>query len=252
MGLLERVVAASRARAITIVADDASSTRRNDTRRSLADALRGRNRLSLLAEFKRRSPTAPELAPTADLVTQLRAYEKAGAAAVSVLTEPTHFGGSLHDLRQARATIDMPILRKDFLVRPEQIRESAAAGADAVLLIVRCLSSNQLGEMLQACAAEGLEALVECHNQAELETALAHPETLIGINNRDLDTLHVDRGVARSLLPSVPATRIAIAESGYDDVQQLRELRGAVDAVLIGSALMRGSCVAAFAGEEKS
>ena len=239
-GVLTDLVRASRTRPV------AAPTAPVGPRASLAASLRGRDRISLLAEFKRRSPSDRVLAPEVDLLEQLRGYERAGAAGVSVLTEPTRFGGSIADLRAAVTASALPILRKDFLVRPEQVRESAANGASAVLLIARCLPDGALGEMVDACRRCGVEMLVECHDQSDLERALPFEDAMLGINNRDLDTLRIDREVTLRLAPSVPAERIVVAESGYVDAAQLQPLAGLVDAVLIGSALMRGAAAASF------
>lgn len=244
-GLLEGIVQSSRERELST---ESSVERRG----SLAAVLRGRASLSLLAEFKRRSPSAPKLAEHADLAAQVRGYEDAGAGGVSVLTEPTHFGGALTDLRAAAAVTSLPLLRKDFLVRPEQVTESAANGASAVLLIVRCLPGHQLGELVDACRRQQLDMLVECHDEDEIERALPFSEAMIGINNRDLDSLHVDTQRFMQLAPCVPHGRIVVAESGYREPQALRELHGLADAVLVGAALMQGACAAAFAAGRQS
>lgn len=233
-GVLADIVAASRARPLN------GSCAAAGPRRSLQSSLRGRASVSLLAEFKRRSPSDRVFAPEVDLRQQLERYEQSGAAAVSVLTEPTRFCGSLQDLRDAVACTSLPVLRKDFLVRPEQIQESAAAGAHAVLLIVRCLPGRLLEEMLDACDGAGVEPLVECHDEADLDRALPFERVMIGINNRDLDTLAVDRAVVARLAPRVPDGRVVVAESGYSSASQVAPLVGSVDAVLVGSALMRG------------
>ena len=245
-GVLLDLVAASRAR--PVVDGDAPP----GPRPSLVAALRGRERISLLAEFKRRSPSDRVFAPEVDLLSQLHGYQQAGAAAVSVLTEPTRFCGSMRDLRAAVAASPLPILRKDFLVRPEQVRESAANGASAVLLIVRCLPGAQLGEMVDACRAAGVEMLIECHDEADLDRALPFDDAVLGVNNRDLDTLRVDRAVVTRLAPRVPTDRVLVAESGYTDAAQLQPLHGVVDAVLIGSALMRGAAAGAFVAGGRS
>lgn len=221
-------------------------------RRSLVDALRGRDRISLLAEFKRRSPSDRVFAPEVDLLTQLHRYEQAGAAAVSVLTEPTRFCGSMQDLRASVTASALPILRKDFLVRPEQVRESAANGASAVLLIVRCLPGALLAKMVDACRVCGVEMLIECHDEADLDRALPFEDGVLGVNNRDLDTLRVDRDVVLRLASRVPDDRVLVAESGYTEAAQLEPLHGVVDAVLIGSALMRGAAAATFVAGGRS
>ena len=196
--------------------------------------------LSLIAEYKRRSPSAGEIAAGIPVADQVRAYERGGAAAVSILTEEEHFGGSLDDLRAAREACDLAILRKDFIVDPYQLYEAAANGADAVLLIVRALRDDQL-EVLQAEArALDLDCIVEVHDARELDRALEHEAEVIGINNRDLDGGQVDVGTTFELMPDVPTGKTVVAESGISDRRVLDELeRVGVDAVLIGEALMR-------------
>ena len=207
---------------------------------SFADAIRGRDALSVIAEFKRRSPSAGALRDD-DPGARARAYRDAGASAVSVLTDPDAFGGSFGDLGAAARASSLPVLMKDFVVDPAQVRAGWAAGASAVLLIVRCLSGKQLARLYEEARSLGLDALVEVHDEAELERALALEDAIVGINNRDLDTLETDRERAAALLPRVPPERITVAESGYLEPMHLVELRGKADAVLIGTALMRAS-----------
>ena len=198
--------------------------------------------LSLISEFKRHSPSAGAIDADASVVETVQAFERGGAAALSVLTDETHFGGSLEDLRAAREACDLPILRKDFVVDEYQLYEAAAYGADAVLLIVRALDSSSL-EALHGKALElDLDPLVEVHDEPELERALELDAAVIGINNRNLDTSRVDIATTFELMPDIPAGRTAVAESGISDADQLLELeRVGVDAVLIGEALMRAS-----------
>jgi indole-3-glycerol phosphate synthase len=192
----------------------------------------------VIAEFKRKSPSqgsmgAPELAE------QVRRYESAGASAISILTEPARFGGSYEDLTRAAEAVSVPLLMKDFVVDPLQVGEAARLGASAVLLILRCLSDGELDELVSACAAHRLTPLLECHRESEIEKALSHPNAVLGVNNRDLETLGIDRGIAPRLLARVPADRVAVAESGYESAREADEVRGLADAVLVGSALMR-------------
>jgi indole-3-glycerol phosphate synthase len=196
--------------------------------------------LSLIAEFKRRSPSAGQIAPeTADVAEQVRAYERGGAAAVSVLTDEPHFGGSLEDLRAARAACGMPIIRKDFIVDPYQLYEAAVNGADAVLLIARALDDRELRSLYEEARSIDLDCLVEVHDAAELERALEAGAEVIGINNRDLDEGTVDVATTYELMPDVPAGKTVVAESGISARAELEELeRVGVDAVLIGGALM--------------
>ena len=196
--------------------------------------------LSLIAEFKRRSPSAGSLAPESiDLAAQVSAYERGGAAALSVLTDERHFGGSLADLRAARAACEMPIIRKDFIVDPYQLFEAAVNGADAVLLIVAALGDDDLRALYQQARAIDLDCLVEVHDAEELERALEAGAEVIGINNRNHDDMSVDIGTTFELMPDVPAGKTVVAESGISGPEELAELdRVGVDAVLIGGALM--------------
>jgi indole-3-glycerol phosphate synthase len=195
--------------------------------------------LSLIAEFKRRSPSAGEISAGAAVGEQVRAYERGGAAALSVLTDERHFGGSLEDLREARAACDLPILRKDFIVDTYQLYEAAVNGADAVLLIVRALEDDELRELYEEARGLDLDCLVEVHDAAELQRALELDADVIGINNRDLDQGTVDVSTTYELMPDVPAGKAVVAESGISARAELDELeRVGVDAVLIGSALM--------------
>jgi indole-3-glycerol phosphate synthase len=196
--------------------------------------------LSLIAEFKRRSPSAGALAPDSiDIAAQVAAYERGGAAALSVLTDEPHFGGSLADLRAARAACELPIIRKDFVVDPYQLYEAAVNGADAVLLIVAALSDESLRALHQEARSIDLDCLVEVHDAEELERALDAGAEVIGINNRNLDDMSVDLGTTLELMPDVPAGKTVVAESGISGREELEELeRRGVDAVLIGGALM--------------
>jgi indole-3-glycerol phosphate synthase len=196
--------------------------------------------LSLIAEFKRRSPSAgANWAATAQVPAQVRAYERGGAAALSVLTDERHFGGSLEDLRAARSACDLPILRKDFIVDPYQLFEAAVNGADAVLLIVRALDDRALRGLYEEARGLDLDCLVEVHDAEELQRALDLDADVIGINNRDLDEGTIDVSLTYELMPDVPAGKTIVAESGIASRHELEELdRVGVDAVLIGSALM--------------
>lgn len=196
--------------------------------------------LSVIAEFKRRSPSAGQIAAEAiDVAAQVAAYERGGAAALSVLTDEPHFGGSLADLRAARAACDLPIIRKDFVVDPYQLYEAALNGADAVLLIVAALSDGDLQALSREARAIDLDCLIEVHDAEELERALAAGAEVIGINNRNLDDGSVDITTTYELMPDVPAGKTVVAESGISSRDELEELeRVGVDAVLIGTTLM--------------
>jgi indole-3-glycerol phosphate synthase len=196
--------------------------------------------ISLIAEHKRRSPSAGTIREGTTVEEIVLAYERGGAAALSILTEPFHFGGSLDDLREARASATLPVLRKDFIIDPYQLYEAAAAGADAILLIVAALDTRHLAELLQEAAALDLDALVEVHDERELEAALEVEADVLGINNRDLSDFTVDIERTYELLADVPAGKTVVSESGFSTREQLDELeRVGVDAVLIGETLMR-------------
>ncbi len=202
--------------------------------------------ISLIAEHKRRSPSAGAIREELTLEEVVGAYERGGAAALSILTEGPNFGGSLEDLRRARATSQLPILRKDFTVDAYQVHEAHAAGADAILLIVAALEDPQLAELHALAGELGLAALVEVHEEGELTRALALGAPLIGINNRDLTTLEVDPWRTSALRALIPPGVTVVAESGFSQPAELRELAAiGVDAVLMGEALMRADNVEA-------
>lgn len=196
--------------------------------------------LAVIAEFKRGSPSAGAIRPDADVASIVAAYERGGAAAISVLTDEPHFHGSLADLEAARGATSLPILRKDFIVDPYQLWEAAIAGADAVLLIVAALADEDLQVLFEEASALDLDCVVEVHDDEDLERALAIDPDVIGINNRNLKNLEVDTATAEDLLTDIPAGVTVVAESGYTSAEQIEELdRIGVDAVLIGESLMR-------------
>jgi indole-3-glycerol phosphate synthase len=202
--------------------------------------------LSVIAEFKRRSPSAGEIRTGATPAEIAHEYEEGGAAALSVLTEGPHFGGSLDDLREARAACELPVLQKDFIVDGYQLYEAAVAGADAVLLIVAAMDRMELGWLHEEARALDLDVVVEVHTEDELETALMVDADVIGINNRDLDDFSVEIQTTFELITDVPAGKTVVSESGIADRRTLEELeRVGVDAVLIGEALMRADDPAA-------
>jgi indole-3-glycerol phosphate synthase len=196
---------------------------------------------SLIAEVKKRSPSAGDLNATASAAELVAAYEKGGARGLSVLTEPEFFLGSAADLEAAREATALPALRKDFLLDPVQIIESRAMGADAVLVIVKAVPDDALlDELLKAAGELSMTALVEIHDERELDRAMDRGSELIGINQRDLTTFEVDTKLAARLRPSVPEGVVVVAESGIatrDDVAALED--AGVDAILVGEALMR-------------
>lgn len=199
-------------------------------------------RPAVIAEFKRRSPSAGDIAKGADPATVARAYEKAGASALSVLTEPAFFGGSWDDLKAARAATSLPVIRKDFIVDRYQIVETRALGADAILLIVAALTNRELVSFMEEAARWGLDVLVEAHTEEEVHRAIACGARLVGINNRDLKTFHVDTTLSARLRGLVPKGRRVVAESGIKTAADVSVLMHAgVDAILVGETLMRGA-----------
>lgn len=198
--------------------------------------------VSVICEFKRRSPSAGDIRADADVAEVVSAYERGGAAALSVVTESSSFGGALEDLLAARAGSGLPILRKDFVVEQYQLLEAAVFGADAVLLIVAALDPNHLAELYEEAQSLDLDTLVEVHDEADLEVALELDVDVIGINNRNLRNHKVDIATTGELVTDVPAGKTVVAESGYSRREQIEELeRVGVDAVLIGEALMRAA-----------
>jgi len=196
--------------------------------------------VNVIAEFKRRSPSRGTiregLAPDEVAI----AYENAGAAALSVLTEEDYFAGSLEDLRRARSATLLPVLRKDFVIDPYQVWEAAILGADAVLLIVAALSDPELRALSEAAEGAGLETLVEVHDREELDRALAIGCSIVGVNNRNLKSMVVDLETALGLAAAIPDHVVAVAESGIATGDDVHRLRGAgFDAFLVGEHLMR-------------
>jgi indole-3-glycerol phosphate synthase len=219
---------------------------------AFAAALRGAS-VALLCEIKRRSPSRGTINPGLALADHARAYARGGAAALSILTEESRFGGAAGDLPLAAAAVRVPLLRKDFLVSRDQLLEARALGASAALLIARALPPSRLADLHGAAQELGLETLVEVRGEEELATAIDIGAAVIGVNNRDLETLTMDPGVGDRLLPLVPAGCIAVWESGVQcraDVE--RASRAGADAVLVGSSISAASdpeaAVAALAG----
>lgn len=245
MSFLREIVAETRARLPRLPRGEPGP---RAARPRLLAALAGRERLSVVAELKRSSPSRGALAPDADAVTQAARYADAGASAISVLTEPRRFGGSFDDLQEVAARLPLPVLMKDFVLSPEQARVAALLGASAFLVILRLVDDVLLGELANAAREYGLEMLLEIHDAGELERALA-VDGAIGVNNRDLDVLDVDRGRALALAERLPSDRVVVAESGYTSPEQTRPLVGTFDGVLIGSALMTATDPGAFLRE---
>ena len=208
--------------------------------RAALEAASARGALGLIAEVKRSSPSKGPIAPDLDAATQARAYAAAGADAVSVLTEPARFGGALADLEAVTAAVDLPALRKDFIVDPYQVWESAAVGAAAVLLIAAALTDDQLRLLRDECDACGLDALAEAHDETDLRRALAAGATLVGVNNRDLRTLTVDLATTERLAWLVPDGVLVVSESGISCARDAHRVADAgARAVLVGESLVR-------------
>ena len=248
MGLLDEIVAAKRVSLVARQADvplrtlEARAARRIRPR-DLAAALQSREprRVRLLAELKRASPVAGVLARGFDPIPRAAQYVAAGAAALSVLTDQ-HFHGSLDDLVTVRASVDCPLLQKDFIIDEYQLWEACANGADAVLLIVGVLAPTRLHALYQAAKRLGLSALVEVHDAEELDAAAELDPRLLGINNRDLKTFRTDLTTTERLAPLAPPGACLVAESGIATRADVARLAAAgVDAVLVGEALSRSN-----------
>jgi indole-3-glycerol phosphate synthase len=257
MGFLTDIVAEVRAGLQAAPLDVAALRRRAatlDPPLDLANALAGHG-MAVIAEVKRASPSAGAIATDVDPVAQARAYAAGGAAAVSVLTEPRHFAGSLHDLEAVRAAVEVPLLRKDFLVEPSQLVEARAHGADAILLIAAALGDDELAAMLTEAGALGMGVLLETHGEGDLDRALATDARVIGVNARDLESLEVDPARARRHLTRVPADRIAVLESGIGSrADVVAAAEAGASAILVGETLMRagdpGRAIRSLIGEE--
>ena len=258
MGPLGRLSASAAARAETLGANSAEIRARAldaAPAPSFAAALR-RADVAVIAEVKRRSPSKGVINAGIDAATQATAYARGGAAALSILTEPTEFGGAVSDLVDAQRATALPTLKKDFHVHPLQVLEAKAAGASALLLIARALDSTRLRELADHAATLGLEVLVEIRSESELEDALAIQDAVIGVNSRDLETLVIDPTVTARLIAMIPNDRIAIAESGVSsraDVERVSRI--GADAVLVGSSISAAtdpaSAVAALTGVQR-
>jgi indole-3-glycerol phosphate synthase len=204
---------------------------------SFRGALEGRW-VGVIAEVKRSSPSKGAINPGLDLARQVGAYEAGGAAAISVLTEPTRFGGSSDDLVLARKSVALPLLKKDFHVEVSQIHEARALGASAALVIARAVPPGRLKDLMTAGADVALEILVEVRDERELDLALSLNARLIGVNNRNLETLEIDPATALRILPLIPRDVVAIAESGIASAADVKRVADAgADAVLVGSEL---------------
>lgn len=211
------------------------------TPRDCVALLRGRDQVRVIAEVKRASPSRGPLAEIGDPASLAADYAAGGATVISVLTEQRRFGGSLADLDAVRARVDVPILRKDFVVDPYQVWEARAHGADLVLLIVAALTDQQLRELAAQASEIGLTALVEVHDEVEAERAMTAGATVIGVNARDLRTLQVRRDTFAKVVSHLPEEVVRVAESGVRGPQDVTDyVRHGADAVLVGEALVTG------------
>lgn len=244
---LDKVVAETRERLarradeldIAKLRDKAKAFRSGRESFRLHAALSVKDRVNIIAEIKRASPSRNDIDPTANAAERAKTYETSGAAAISILTEPTYFKGSLDDIRDARRAVDIPLLRKDFIVDEVQIYEAAIAGADAVLLIVAALSDAELRTLIAAADSLGLDALVETHDLDEVKISEDAVSKKKKINNRDLHTLAVDLATSFELAAHKPDTALFVAESGIRSSEEIEKLRNAgFDGFLIGEALM--------------
>ena len=247
--MLDEIVAATERRLPEVIArweEFRSTPVRPD--RPFHAALRGPG-ISVIAEVKRRSPSRGTLNAELDPATRAAAYERGGASAISVLTERDHFDGSPADLQLVKQAVEIPALRKDFIVHPAQVWESAALGADAILLIVAILDDERLGGLLAEAGEAGLSALVEVHSAEEVERALGAGARIIGVNNRDLRTFEVSLTTAEHLAPLIDDQVTRVAESGIHTPEDVsRMARAGYQAVLVGESLVRSDDPAGLVG----
>ena len=239
--ILRDVRADLAARQERVTLDDLkSSVASRDPCRNPLPVLRGQG-VAVIAEVKRASPSRGELASIPDPAALAGEYEAGGAAVVSVLTEQRRFGGSLEDLAAVRRAVDVPVLRKDFVVSSYQLWEARAHGADLVLLIVAALDQSALVSLVERAGSLGLTPVVECHSEDEVGRAVDAGATVVGVNARDLRTLEVDRDLFKRLAPCIPSGVVRIAESGVTGPRDVMEYaRAGADAVLVGEALVTG------------
>ena len=209
-------------------------------------------KLAVIAEIKRRSPSAGAIKENASAVEQARRYRAAGAAALSILTDTEYFGGTLADLVEVNADFSLqppavPCLRKDFMVHPIQVLQAREVGASAILIIVRALNDDEITSLHTAATASGLDALFEIHNEEELRRAVQHQAQIIGVNNRDLAIFKTDIGLSERLIPLFPKSVVAVSESGFSTAADAARARQAgAHALLLGEALMKAADPAAL------
>lgn len=248
---LDRIIAAKRDAMSAVTAEMRQSMRaaalaavsQRAAKRVFLDAIRRKDRTNIIAEVKRSSPSVGTIHQSANAVATATLYANGGAAAISVLTEPEYFKGSLEDLRDVSKCVDVPLLRKDFTVDRHQIYEAAAAGASAILLIVAALNATELRALREIAEEElGLDALVESHSEREVEAALGSGATIIGVNNRNLQTLEVTLETSRRLARFITSEKVFVAESGIKTPDDIASLKGCgYNTFLIGETLMRAA-----------
>ncbi len=252
LAVLEEIVASTRRRIGPLIQnriDLRAAALSTDPALGFADALAAPG-FQIIAEIKRKSPSAGVLTETLVPEEQAVVYVDGGAAAISVLTEPEFFAGSVADLQTVREAVDIPLLRKDFVVDSAQIYETKVLGADAVLLIVAILTDDELARLYDAALSVGLDVLVETHTEHEVERALEIGPQIVGVNNRDLATFVTDLGTAERIAPQVVGRAITVGESGVSSVDGARRMRTAgFDAILVGEALIRADDPAALIAE---
>lgn len=259
MSVLDRIVATKKEEVARLRSWEgvvAAALEDAPTPRDFAAALRGEGEVAVMAEVKRRSPGAGEIRPGLNPAGLALSYQDGGAAALSVLTDETYFGGGLDDLREVRERVEIPVLRKDFVIDELQVDEARGAGADAVLLIVRILDDERLRALRERAEALKMSALVEVHGPEELARALDAGARVVGVNNRDLSTFETDLAVTERLAGAVPPGVILVSESGVrngDDVARMG--RAGADAVLVGTSLLEapdpGRAVSELAGRSR-
>ncbi len=242
-----RAIAESDHRSIEDLTAEATAMRPT---RGFGRALRNQSTLAVIGEIKRRSPSKGNLFADLDPAVVAKAYEAGGASCLSVLTDAPHFGGSVDDLQAARNACSLPVLRKDFTVSERDVLDARIMGADCVLLIAAALRRNELLAFHELATRVGLDALVEIHDEAELEMALEVNATIVGVNQRDLVTFQVDHERAVRMAGLIPATILRVAESGVRDRRDAQSLRDAgYDAVLVGESLVTAADPAAAMAE---
>ena len=246
MDVLTEIIGRKRERVAIVKERVPVEVRRHENPHALRAALRSEG-INVIAEFKRRSPSKGVIRADANLKEIVQSYEAGGAIGISVLTEEDYFDGSLDDLKTVKTTVDLPVLRKDFVFDEYQVYESAAAGADAILLIVAALDDETLSRLRQVAEDElGMDALVEVHTSEEMKRAVDSGATLIGVNNRDLRTFEVSLQTSLSLAREAPSGTLLISESGLRSPEDLQRLREAgYHGFLIGETLMRADCTEA-------